>query len=118
MDNKVPREVCEKRRDIVMEHQQAVSERLNEKKVGKTFEVIVDRCIEIDSTDLVKDFNNVDEDVLPKLVNVYEGRTRYDAPDIDCAVTFTTNDMELCPGDIVNVKITGTYEYDLEGIEV
>lgn len=101
-----------------MEHQQAVSERLNEKKVGKTFEVIVDRCIEIDSTDLVKDFNNVDEDVLPKLVNVYEGRTRYDAPDIDCAVTFTTNDMELCPGDIVNVKITGTYEYDLEGIEV
>ena len=118
MDNKVPREVCEIRRDMVMEHQQAVSERLNEKKIGKTLEVIVDRCIEIDSTDLVKDFNNVDEDILPKLVNIYEGRTRYDAPDIDCAVTFTTNDMELCPGDIVHVKITGTYEYDLEGIEV
>lgn len=118
MDNKVPREVCEIRRDMVMEHQQAVSERLNEKKIGKTLEVIVDRCIEIDSTDLVKDFNNVDEDILPKLVNIYEGRTRYDAPDIDCAVTFTTNDMELCSGDIVHVKITGTYEYDLEGIEV
>ena len=118
MDNKVPREICEKRRDIVMEHQQAVSERLNEKKIGTTLEVMVDRCIEIDSTDLVKDFNNVDEDVLPKLVNIYEGRTRYDAPEIDCAVTFTTNDMELCPGDIVNVLITGTYEYDLEGIEV
>ena len=33
-------------------------------------------------------------------------------------IKFTTNDMELCPGDIVHVKITGTYEYDLEGIEV
>ncbi|MCQ2562918.1 MAG: 30S ribosomal protein S12 methylthiotransferase RimO [Mogibacterium sp.] len=118
MENKVARDVCEKRRNIVMEHQQAVSEKLNEKKIGKTLEVIVDRCIEIDSTDLVKDFNIIDENVLPKLVNIYEGRTRYDAPDIDCAVIFTTNDMDLCPGDIVNVKITGTYEYDLEGIEV
>ena len=101
-----------------MEHQQAVSERLNEKKIGKTMEVMVDRCIEIDATDLVEDFNTVDEETLSRLVNLYEGRTRYDAPEIDCAVTFTSNDMELCPGDIVKVLITGTYEYDLEGIEV
>lgn len=118
MDDKVPPEVCAKRRDIVMEHQQAVSERLNEKKIGKTMEVMVDRCIEIDATDLVEDFNTVDEETLSRLVNLYEGRTRYDAPEIDCAVTFTSNDMELCPGDIVKVLITGTYEYDLEGIEV
>jgi len=118
MENKVPREICEKRRDLVMQHQQAVSERLNEKKIGKILEVMVDRCVEIDSTDLVKDFNDVDDETLSGLVNIYEGRTRYDAPEIDCAVTFSTNDMDLEPGDIVKVRITGTYEYDLDGEEV
>ena len=118
MDGKVPPEVCAERRDLVMEHQQAVSERLNERKIGATLDVMVDRCIEIDATDLIEDVDTVDEETLSRVVNLYEGRTRYDAPEIDCAVTFTSNDMELCPGDIVKVLITGTYEYDLEGIEV
>ena len=118
MDGKVPEEICRKRRDTVMEHQLAVSTKLNERVTGKTLEVIVDNCAEIDSTDLVSDFNDVDEEVLKRLVNVYEGRTRYDAPEIDCCVTFTTNRMDLAPGDIVKVLITGAYEYDLEGIEV
>ena len=65
-------------------------------------EVIVDECIELDAGG----------------INVYSGRTRYDAPEIDCAVTFTTNKTELYPGDIVKVRITDTYEYDLEGEEV
>ena len=118
MDGKVPEEERQARRDRVMEHQLAVSEKLNERKIGKVYEVIVDECIEIDSTDLIKDFNNVDESVLPEVVNVYSGRLRYDAPEIDCAITFTSNNMELDPGDIVNVKITDSYEYDLEGEEV
>ena len=62
--------------------------------------------------------DNVDEETLSKLVNVYSGRTRYDAPEIDCDVTFTTNRMDIVPGDIVKVLITDTYEYDLEGEEV
>ncbi len=118
MEGKVPEEICRQRRDTVMEHQLAVSTKLNERVTGKTLEVIVDNCAEIDSTDLVSDFNDVDEEVLKRLVNVYEGRTRYDAPEIDCCVTFTTNKMDLAPGDIVKVLITGAYEYDLEGIEV
>ena len=118
MDDKVPPEICAKRRDMVMQRQMPVSERLNERKIGQTLEVMIDEVVEIDSTDLVEDFNNVSDELLARLVNVYEGRTRYDAPEIDCSVTFTSNDIELTPGDIVNVLITGTYEYDLEGIEV
>jgi hypothetical protein len=51
------------------------------------------------------------------MTTLYEGRTRYDAPDIDCSVYFTSKDWEHAPGDIVNVLITDTYEYDLEGVE-
>ena len=44
--------------------------------------------------------------------------TRYDAPEIDCSVLFTSKSWEHSPGDIVKVLITNTYEYDLEGEEV
>jgi len=118
MDGKIPEEERKARRNLVMEHQLAVSEMLNERKIGKVYEVIVDRCIEIDAEDMVEDFDNADEETLSKLVNVYSGRTRYDAPEIDCDVTFTTNRMDIFPGDIVKVRITDTYEYDLEGEEV
>jgi len=118
MDGKIPEEERKARRNLVMEHQLAVSEMLNERKIGKVYEVIVDRCIEIDAEDMVEDIDNADEETLSKLVNVYSGRTRYDAPEIDCDVTFTTNRMDIFPGDIVKVRITDTYEYDLEGEEV
>ena len=118
MDGKLPEDVKKQRRDTVMEHQLAVSEKLNERKMGTVIEVMVDEVCEIDSTDLISDFNNIDEEILPRIVNVFEGRSRYDAPEIDCSVTFTSNNMDLEPGDIVKVLITGAYEYDLEGIEV
>ena len=118
MGGKVPEEERAARRDLVMTHQQAVSEKLNECKIGKVFDVIVDECVEMDAEDIVDDFNTVDEDTLSRVVNIYSGRTRYDAPEIDCAVTFVTNRMDLEPGDIVKVRITDTYEYDLEGEEV
>ncbi|MBP3895772.1 MAG: 30S ribosomal protein S12 methylthiotransferase RimO [Mogibacterium sp.] len=96
MDSKNPQEVCESRRDSVMEHQRVVSMKLNEENVGKSFEVIVDEIIEND---------------------IYTGRTRYDAPEIDCEVTFSGPEG-LKPGDIVNVMINNAYEYDLEGYVV
>ena len=118
MDGKVPEEERIARRDLVMQHQQSVSEKLNERKIGNVYEVIVDECIELDAEGIVDDLENADEEVLSRIVNLYSGRTRYDAPEIDCAVTFTTNKTELYPGDIVKVRITDTYEYDLEGEEV
>lgn len=46
--------------------------------------------------------------------NVYVGRTYRDAPNVDGYV-FVNTDEELMTGDIVKVKITGAYEYDLIG---
>ena len=96
LDGKLDEETKQERRNLVMEHQLRVSEELNEKTIGKIYEVIVDEI--------------VDE-------GVYSGRTRYDSPEIDCNVTFTSAN-ELYPGDIVNVRIINAYEYDLEGEEV
>ncbi len=96
MDGSVPEEERIARRDRVMEHQLAVSERLNERTIGNTYEVIVD--------EILGD-------------GLYAGRTRYDAPEIDCAVTFRS-DVSHKAGDFVNVRISDAFEYDLEGVEI
>ena len=98
MQDKNPQEICEERRNMVMEHQKIVSEKLNERCIGQTYEVLIDEKI----------YNSDNEEVL------YVGRTRYDAPEIDCEVTFTGDDKYKA-GDIVNVEIHSAYEYDLEG---
>lgn len=46
--------------------------------------------------------------------NTYVGRTYRDAPDVD-GYLFINTDEELMTGDIVKVKVTGAYEYDLIG---
>ena len=95
-DGKLDEDVKESRRNTLMEHQLYVSEALNEKKIGRVFEVIVDENIED---------------------GLYAGRTRYDSPEIDCEVTFRSS-LSHTAGDIVKVKIDNAYEYDLEGEEV
>ena len=45
------------------------------------------------------------------------GRTRYDAPEIDNAVIFTSS-RNLLPGDMVKVLIQDAFDYDLVGTEV
>lgn len=118
MPGKLPEEERRARRDLVMQHQQSISEMLNERKIGKTLEIMVDRCIEVDCEDIINDLNNADEETLSKVITLYEGRTRYDAPEIDCSVFFTSGNWEYSPGEVVKVHITDTYEYDLEGTEV
>lgn len=46
--------------------------------------------------------------------NLYLARTYRDAPDIDTGV-FIRTDRNLISGDFVNVRITGSYDYDLIG---
>ena len=46
--------------------------------------------------------------------NAYIGRTYRDAPNVDGYI-FINTDEELMTGDIVKVKVTGAYEYDLIG---
>lgn len=96
LDGKLDEDTKIARRNMVMEHQLKVSELLNEKKINTIQEVIIDEVAEH---------------------GLFIGRTRYDAPDIDCEITFTSKNNHK-PGDIVKVKVTNAYEYDLEGEEV
>ena len=92
MDDKLPEDVKETRRDSIMELQLSISEEL---KLGKTYEVMIDEIHD----------------------GSYIGRTKYDAQEIDNEVSFVSERLHEL-GDIVNVKITEAYEYDLVGEEV
>ena len=88
--------VKESRKNSIMLRQLEISRNINAQKVGGVFEVMVEG---VDGT------------------GAYFGRTRYDAPEIDNAVIFSSKKM-LEAGDLVNVEITDAFDYDLTGREV
>jgi ribosomal protein S12 methylthiotransferase len=81
----------EKKLNILMSAQQAVSGKVNEKFRGRTLKVLIEG----------------------KNKDYYTGRTEYDAPDID-GITYVKG-KNLKTGNFYNVKITDAYEYDLTG---
>lgn len=93
MENQIDEDVKAMRADAIMRRQLDISREINESKVGDTMTVMVD---------------GTDEE------GAYLGRTVYDAPEIDNTVIFTS-DEELVPGDMVQVKITDAFDYDLVG---
>jgi len=93
----IPERVKEERFQQVMELQQEVAKEVNSKFLAKTLDVLIDEKSDNDK-------------------NIYLGRTPYDAPEVDGLVYVTTKKAK--PGDIVKVKITDTYEYDLVGNEL
>ena len=93
MENQIDEDVKAMRADAIMRRQLDISREINESKVGDTMTVMVD---------------GTDEE------GAYLGRTVYDAPEIDNTVIFTA-DEELVPGDMVQVKITDAFDYDLVG---
>ncbi|MBM1172267.1 30S ribosomal protein S12 methylthiotransferase RimO [Microvirga arabica] len=88
----VPAEVKEERWHRFMQTQQKVSAEILKSKVGKTLPVIIDE----------------------QGATVATGRTKYDAPEIDGAV-YVASTRPLKPGEIVNVTIESSDEYDLHG---
>lgn len=94
MPNQIPEEVKLRRRDIVMEEQQRISDRYNEAQIGKTVTV------------LVESFDQYAE--------CWFGRSEADAPDIDGKVFFAAKGR-VRPGDMVRVRITDTMDWDLMG---
>jgi ribosomal protein S12 methylthiotransferase len=88
----VPDEEKQERADEIMEIQQYISAELNREKIGKTMKVIIDK----------------------KEGEFYVGRTEFDSPEVDGEVLITSA-KELKNGDFVNVKITGSEDYDLYG---
>jgi len=88
----VPQEIKEARAQEIMELQQEISYEKNQEKIGKTFEVLIDK----------------------KESGRYLGRTEFDSVEVDNEVIVHA-DRLLKPGDFVQVKITKAYDFDLEG---
>ena len=94
MENQIPEETKEERREIIMDIQKSIAAALCEKEVGKVLEVLI-------------------EGKLPE-ENIFCGRTRRDAPEID-GLVFVSSEEELYSGDFVTVKIREAGDYDLMG---
>jgi len=97
----LPKQVTDKtalkRKDELMTVQQNISAELLSHYIGKKLKVIIDRRSE--SADYK-----------------YEGRSYFDAPEIDGTVFISQGNAEV--GDIVEVEIIDSWEYDLSGIIV
>jgi len=91
---KISDEEKEARYQWVMETQAEISERLQQRFVGKVEQVLIEGV-------------SRESDLL------LEGRSRYQAPDIDGCVYITSGQVH--PGDIVPVRITEAHTYDLVG---
>ncbi|MBU0729093.1 MAG: 30S ribosomal protein S12 methylthiotransferase RimO [Proteobacteria bacterium] len=94
MPDQINEDVKEERRSRLMELQAEVSLEQNLKQVGKKMRVLVEG--ESRETDLL-----------------LEGRTMFQAPEIDGCVYI--NDGVCNPGDFVDVQITEAHAYDLVG---
>jgi len=88
----VPEKEKQERADEIMEIQQQISAELNRQKIGKIFKVLIDK----------------------KEGEFYVGRTEFDSPEVDGEVLITSSN-DLKNGDFMNVKITGSEDYDLYG---
>jgi ribosomal protein S12 methylthiotransferase len=100
LDGHLPEEEKTARRDELMRAQQAIAHDHARRQVGRILDVIVDRP------------SGEREDV-------WIGRTKCDAPDIDCVVYVTapgTSAARPLTGRIVPVEIVASTGYDLAGI--
>ncbi|MCA3664076.1 MAG: 30S ribosomal protein S12 methylthiotransferase RimO [Methylobacterium sp.] len=91
----IPPEVQQSRYDRFMRHQQPISSKLLQRRVGKRIRVIIDE----------------------PGPTVSKGRSEWDAPEIDGAV-YVASKRPLRAGDIVSVKSERADAYDLHGIGV
>jgi ribosomal protein S12 methylthiotransferase len=89
----VPEEVKQERANEIMEIQSQISWELNQEKIGKTFQCIIDR----------------------KEGNYFVGRTEFDSPDVDNEVLIDASKFYVKQGEFAMVKITEAADFDLYG---
>ena len=113
MDGQVDEEVKTARRNEIMELQQEISAEQAEGRIGKVYEVLVEGTVPVDSVngEAFASIMEVNEDGK----KVYIGRTYMDAPDVDGQVFFES-DYEIMSGELVEVEIIASDEYDLFGV--
>jgi len=91
MKGQVKKEIKEKRLDLIMTRQQEVSRLVNEKKIGRVYDVLIEGLGE----------------------EGYYGRSSEMAPEID-GLVFIESDRELMVGSFVQARIIEAMEYDLK----
>lgn len=91
-ENKVDFETAQERQVFLMERQALISQEINSKYLDQVLPVLIDK----------KDTNEF-----------YAGRTMFQAPEVD-GITYVDAE-NLKPGDIVKVRITDSFDYDLAG---
>ena len=115
MENQIDEEVKVARRNEIMELQQGISAEKAESRIGKVYEVLVEGTVPSDSVngEVFASIREVNEDGK----KVYIGRTYMDAPDVDGQVFFES-DYEIMSGELAEVEIIASDEYDLFGVLV
>ena len=94
MPDQIDEEIKEKYRDELMQLQQEISADRSAAMIGRIVRVMIEGFIPEDNTCV--------------------GRSYKDAPNVD-GLVFVECDRELMSGDFIDVKITGSTEYDLIG---
>jgi ribosomal protein S12 methylthiotransferase len=91
MEDDVPADVKQERVDTIMDLQQSISLENNQKKIGNTYKVLIDR----------------------KEGGQFIGRTEFDSPEVDNEVLIDAKENYLRIGDFVMAKVTDASEFDL-----
>jgi ribosomal protein S12 methylthiotransferase len=90
----VPEALKQERVERLMELQQSISLKLNEKKIGKVFKTIIDG----------------------KEGEVFLGRTEYDSPEVDNEVIISDNSVRI--GEFYKIRVSSATEFDLVGEKI
>ncbi len=89
-DDNITDKIKQARADEIMQIQQQISLELNKNKIGKIYEIVIDR----------------------EEHDFYIGRTEFDSPEVDNEVLINKN-IKLQTGNYYNVKITDAGDFDL-----
>jgi ribosomal protein S12 methylthiotransferase len=92
LEDNIPPDVKQSRAQDIMEVQQEISYEINQQKIGRIFNVLIDK----------------------KEAGRYLGRTEFDSVEVDNEVIVHSAN-KLTIGEFVPVRITKAYDYDLEG---
>lgn len=96
LPNHLSEDIKEFRANTLMELQRGISDKRGGNRVGEELDVLIERY--------------------DGRSNVYIGRSQYDAPEIDGEVFVTGDNIEI--GELVKVRVTHSFEFDLSGVVV
>jgi ribosomal protein S12 methylthiotransferase len=91
-EDDIPDEVKNERVEVIMQIQQQISLEINQLKIGKEFEVLIDR----------------------KEGEYWIGRTEFDSPEVDGEVLIPKTE-KIKPGNFYRIKVKDATEFDLFG---